>query len=465
MNRSSLPSLPSLQQALAAGAGDRLVCLSAQASERHIAESLVALANAHGGQLIIGATASGKISGLPQPEQTRQRLIAATLISDPPLIIPLPELIRVGQHHLCALQVPPGLPHVYSLRGRYLIRDGQHNRPLSPPELRRLMLNRSEAGFESQVIPDATLADLDPQRIQSYQQQLIGPPTADGTELLINRGCLSNSSQGPRPTIAGILLFGIQPQRWLRSAEITCVRYAGSSMSDDFVREDIRGVLPDQIRRAEAFVVSNMRRGMRIRGLTRQETPEYPISIVREAIVNAVAHRDYSIRGDNIRVLMFSDRLEVSSPGRLPGHVTLDNLVDERFSRNEAIVQVLAEMGFIERLGYGIDRIIHVCGQEGLPPPQFTETSAGFRIALTGAGPELIGAGPPASLYAHLHLNPRQEQALTFLQNNRRITNRDYQKLCPDASPETLRRDFAGLVDRGILLKIGEKRATYYVLK
>jgi len=178
-----------------------------------------------------------------------------------------------------------------------------------------------------------------------------------------------------------------------------------------------------------------------------------------------VAHRDYSIRGDNIRVLMFSDRMEVYSPGRLPGHVTLDNIIDERYSRNEAIVHVLSEMGFIERLGYGIDRMIAVCQQEGLPPPDFSETSAGFQVTIYSNASSLVGAGPPANLYAHLQLNPRQEKAMDFLQKNRRITNRDYQTLCPDASPETLRRDLADLVDRGLIMKIGQKRATYYILK
>jgi len=97
-----------------------------------------------------------------------------------------------------------------------------------------------------------------------------------------------------------------------------------------------------------------IRHSMRLTGFTRQETAEYPLGVVREAIVNAVAHRDYAIRGDDIRVLMFSDHMEVYSPGRLPGHVTLDNLVTERFSRNEAIAQVLSDLGFVERLGYGI---------------------------------------------------------------------------------------------------------------
>jgi predicted HTH transcriptional regulator len=100
-------------------------------------------------------------------------------------------------------------------------------------------------------------------------------------------------------------------------------------------------------------------------------------------VVNAVAHRDYSLRGDSIRLLMFSDRMEVYSPGRLPGHVTLDNLLkDERFSRNEVIVQVLSDLGFIERLGYGIDRMIAAMQEAGLPAPRFEETAAGFRVTL-----------------------------------------------------------------------------------
>ncbi|MBK8048661.1 MAG: hypothetical protein IPK16_16980 [Anaerolineales bacterium] len=113
--------------------------------------------------------------------------------------------------------------------------------------------------------------------------------------------------------------------------------------------------------------MSNMRRGMRIRGLAREETTEYPMPVVREAIVNAIAHRDYSIRGEGVRLLMFSDRLEVYSPGRLPGHVTLENLKDERYSRNEAIVSVLSDLGYIERLGYGIDRMIATMQEAGQP--------------------------------------------------------------------------------------------------
>jgi ATP-dependent DNA helicase RecG len=203
-----------------------------------------------------------------------------------------------------------------------------------------------------------------------------------------------------------------------------------------------------------------------MRGLEREDWIEYPPAAVREALVNAVAHRDYLVRGEGIRIAMFADRLEVYSPGRLPGHVTIDNIAEERFSRNETLVQVLADLGLIERLGYGIDRMQRQMADAGLPPPEFRETAAGFLVTLRGKGVVLdTGVSIDTSAWESIGLNERQINALVFLTDNRRITNRDLQEQSPDISPETIRRDLADLVDRGLILKIGQKRATYYILR
>ena len=188
----------------------------------------------------------------------------------------------------------------------------------------------------------------------------------------------------------------------------------------------------------------------------------YPGDVLREALVNAVAHRDYMVHGESIRLFIFADRVEVYSPGKLPGHVTVDNILDERFSRNPIIVQVLADMGFIERLGYGIDRMLRLMQQAGHPPPLFEETGAGFQVTLYArtSVPEVQRAR-----WAHLELNPRQELALRYVLEHTRITNREYHDLCSDVSPETLRRDLSDLVHKDVLLRIGRKRATYYILK
>ena len=436
---------------LRAGPGERIAFAPANASPVKLAETLAALANAHGGVLVVGVSTAGRPTGVPNPGETLVAVRAAGLLASPPMILPLPRTAEHEGKQLCLVEVPPGLPHVYSVDGRYLTRTESRNRLLSAGELSALLLAHGEAGFESRAAPDATLDDLDPVQVQGYLEKLGYPPAGFGEvaglraplpglredrewqQTLLARGCLLRTGDALIPTYAGILLFGRQPGRFLRSAQVTLVRYAGPQMGDEFLRHDAAGSLPEQIRQAEAFVTANVRRGMRIKGFTREETTEYPIPVVREAIVNAVAHRDYAIRGDGIRVLMFSDHMEVYSPGRLPGHVTLDNLATERFSRNEAIVQVLSDLGFVERLGYGIDRMVTAMVEAGLPAPVFEETVAGFRVLLRGRGDDLVSA-EPAPRWCNRRLNPRQERALAHLTEHGSITNREFRDLCPNSA-------------------------------
>lgn len=456
----------SLNTLLKAGATDQLALLGARSNARTIAETLVALANGNGGLVVLGVTNGGTVQKNNDSQAIAQTVAEAELLSDPPLILPSAQIVPFHECEVVVVEVPAGLPHVYNLQGAFLTRTAGQNRPLTTPELRRLLLDRGDRGYESQPLEGATLADLDNGKINRYLDHISAAPDADGTKLLRARGCVAQTSSGDaQPTVAGLLLFGRDPHHFLRSAELICVRYSGQSMSDEFVRQDITGTLPEQLRQAEAFVTANMRRGMRITGLSRQDTTEYPIPVVREAIVNAVAHRDYSIRGEGIRLLMFADRLEVYSPGRLPGHVTLANLKEERYSRNEAIVAILSDLGYIERLGYGIDRMIAAMQDAGLPQPKFEETTAGFRVTLFSAGNDLVSPQPQSERWHHGFLNERQEMAMAFLRENGRIANGDYQQLVPEVSEETIRRDLADLVEKNLLIRIGAKKATYYILK
>ncbi|MCC6168476.1 MAG: putative DNA binding domain-containing protein [Caldilineaceae bacterium] len=462
---------------LDAGPADRVAFLPARTSTRSLAETLVALANANGGMALVGVSAKGQVQKDLDITALREAVLEAGLLTDPPLVLPSAQVLESSRGTVLVVQVPSGLPHIYSLQGMYLTRTAGQNRPLTTPELRRLLLERGDAGFEAQPIAGAILADLDEQRILRYLDRVAFSPTEDIPQALLARGCVTFAQAAEvtasptltpavlTPTAAGILLFGRNPQQFLRSAEIICVRYAGDSMGDEFVRQDLGGPLPDQIRQAEAFVSSNMRRGMKIRGMQREESTEYPPAVVREAIVNAIAHRDYSIRGEGIRLLIFNSRMEIYSPGRLPGHVTLENLKDERYSRNEAIVAILSDLGYIERLGYGIDRMIATMTDAGLPTPVFEETPAGFKVTLQSSGVELVSSHPTEQPWGHLFLNERQEAALAYVQQNGRITNSEFQSLAPDVSAETIRRDLADLVERNLLLRIGEKRATYYIFK
>jgi len=450
------------------GEGPTLEFKSENIKPSKLAETLIALANAGGGAVLVGVDGrSGEIDGLRNPKQAREMAIEAALLCEPPLILPLPEIVKVQGQSILVVTIPEGLPNVYSLHGRYLARVGSLNKPIPAATLRRLLIERGEITFEMLTDPRATYEDLDQDKVAAYAKSFRWGSSMSLEELLLSRGCLVREKDQYRPTNAGILLFGRDPQKLFLNAQVIVVQYPGPEMGDEFIREDIDGTLYEQIDAAELFLVRNMRKSMRLAGLKREEATEYPVEAVREAVVNAVAHRDYSIRGEAIRISVFSNRIECYSPGRLPGHVTVQNIADERFSRNEAIVQVLADMGYIERLGYGINRMIQLMEEHGCRPPAFEERAGGFQVTLRSAIGETVDVSNAGELarWLGMGLNERQAKALQYLAQHLRITNREFRELCPDVSNETIRSDLADLVDRNILLKIGDKKATYYILK
>jgi ATP-dependent DNA helicase RecG len=196
-----------------------------------------------------------------------------------------------------------------------------------------------------------------------------------------------------------------------------------------------------------------------VKGLEREETYEYPQFAVREAIVNAVCHRDYRLKGRRIEIRMYSDRLEVISPGGLPGFITVENIKDEHFSRNPRVVNGLFQWGYIEELGLGIDRMMEVMAQAGHKPPNFDARPYSFAVTLYNAREK---QQPPDWVR---NTNYRQARALQYIREHGSITNREYRQLCVGVSAETLRLDLADMVEKGILLKVGSKKGTYYIIK
>jgi len=429
-----------------------------------LATVLVGMANSIGGSVLVGISPrSGHIQGVSDANEASDQVFQAALLAEPALVLPIPRVVDVDQHQVMWITVPPGLPHVYSLEGRYLGREGSQTNPLTARQLRQLLLERGAVQFESQVPGNAQLQDLDWLKVREYLQALSIPEDESPENLLIQRGCLSRDL---RPTYAALLLFGHFPQQWLPNATILATRFPGVTYADRFIKKDITGTLPEQLRQVEAFTRQNLSSVVRLVGLTRQETTEYPLEAVREILVNAVAHRDYNLQGDNIHLNIFADRIEVQSPGGLPGPVTLDNLLDARFSRNAVLVQVLSDLGFVERLGYGLDRVVKVMQQQNLRPPRFEEVAGTFRVTLYGESvTRLETAEIDLGAYGDIEFNPRQEKALGFLSKYKRITSRDLQDMFPEVHPETLRRDLADLVAHDLLIKVGDKRATYYILK
>lgn len=457
---------------IAQGKGPDLHWFEDGVSLSDLAATLVSMANTSGGTVLLGiCPRSGQIQGISSVSNTHDRIFQAALLADPLLVLPLPVIQNINDSQVLWITIPAGLPYVYSMEGRYLWREGSRNTPIPARWLRQLLLERGAVQFETQIPPGVTLDDLDLDQVGAYIERVqlpgyegVGLEADQVSEVLLQRGCLKRENGELRPTYAALLLFGHHPQRWLPAATILSARFSGITFGDQYIKQDMHGSLPEQLLQAELFVRDNLRSVVRLKGLRHQETLEYPFEAVRELLVNAVAHRDYNLQGDCIHLNIFADRLEVTSPGKLPGPVTLKNLLEARFSRNAVIVQVLADLGYVERLGYGLERVVNLMGENGLQLPRFEEHAGTFRVTLLGEpSHEALHFEP--TQYTDLDLNPRQQRALTYLIKHQRITNSEYQTLCPDVHPETLRRDMVDLVKRHVLLKIGDKRATYYILK
>lgn len=430
-----------------------------------MAEHLVAFANSDGGTIIIGLDEQGRVVNPVYAEDLEGALKAAERLCRP-LIVTRWEPVEAEGSALYAIVVPRS-PELHSLAdGRVLIRAGDENRPLGGEEIRQLAATKSAGDFEAETTPGAGWDDLDQDILAEYvekrqqrQRKIINYSPA---ELLREMGAVDERGY---PTFCGVLLFGKNPQQFIPQAGLVFVKFPGTEprgeegLAGYGRREEVSGPLARVIEGAWQILWEEMNVSAVVKGLEREEISEYPAFAVREALVNAVCHRDYRLKGRRIEVRMYADRLEVISPGGLPGFITIDNIVEEHFSRNPRVVAGLFQWGYIEELGLGIDRMIEDMVSQGHPPPKFRAQPYSFAVTLFNARER------KAMPKWESVMNERQARAVTYIRENGRITNREYRQICPDVSPETLRLDLTDLVDRGVLLKIGAKKGTYYILK
>ncbi len=449
---------------LKAGPGQLVEFLAEPIVDR-LAETLVAFANGDGGTLIVGVDGHGKPIGRLYPEDVEIALRTAETHCRP-LIHTGWEQIDLMGTAVIAVRVARS-SELHSLAdGRVLIRIGAGNMPLGGDAIRQLAATKSSGDFELDALPGATRSDLDEDVIQEYiekraerQRKRVSIPVDD---VLRDLGALDLNG---RPTVAGMLLFGRTPQQFVPQSGLVFVKFIGTEPRGEGGlpgygrREEINGPLARVIESAWEVVWEEMHVGAVVKGLEREERTEYPPFAVREALVNSVCHRDYRLKGRRIEIRMFADRMEVISPGGLPGFITVDNLVEEHFSRNPRLVAGLFHWGYIEELGLGIDRMIEEMTLGGHAPPHFKATPHSFTVTLSNIKER------KATPVWERAMNERQAHALAYLREQGQITNREYQQICPDVSAETLRLDLSDLVDRGALMRIGAKKGTYYILK
>ena len=349
-----------------------------------MAGEIAAFANAEGGVIFLGVDDGGVVRGIPADRAGDVEAWAINVAinnCDPPIrpILRKEHLPDpTGSQCLVILvEVRRGLYVHGTGGGRHYIRVGSTKQLLRGAMLARLFQERGRAFvFDEQQVPDTTGDDLDRDRLGSFFAS--GPRTIPWPDLLRNtRVTAAGEDDADRPTLAGLLTFGKTPQAHLTSAYVEAAVYRGRHLtSDDLVHSDsIKGRVDAQIDDATAFVERFMLKPAR-KPSGREDFPQYAIGAVHEAIVNAVAHRDYSISGSKIRLFLFADRLELYSPGRLPNTLTLDTMPYRVFTRNQLLVSFLSRMNsrrtgyaFLESRGEGVRKILEASeGHSGRRP-------------------------------------------------------------------------------------------------
>ena len=322
-----------------------------------LADELAAFANARGGMLVLGVAGEARQAvGIPDDRREDVERYVSEIVQDsidPPLYpdigwSELPDATGRLQPVL-RVEVERSL-FVHRSPGGYLRRVGSSRRRLETEYLARLFQQRSQerlVRFDEQTVAGASFGDLDPALIDRFRTPR-GPDDRETLARMLAIATLDETGE-PVPTVAGVLLGAKEPERWLRHAYVQAVAYRGTSVSDSLDSlyyqidaRDVFGPLDVQVADACHFVVKNQKVAAR-KAMGRFDLPQYDMAAVFEAVINAVAHRDYSKRGSKIRLHMFSDRLELSSPGGLPDNMTVETLAYRQASRNETIASLLAK--------------------------------------------------------------------------------------------------------------------------
>ena len=346
---------------------------------RMVAESLGAMANAGGGTVLLGADSEEESFGVSWEDRERRHFM--NLLQDsfhPPLALGLVDEEMMGKTMLRFTILPSPAVHTQK-NGKSYLRVGPQNIPLSRERLVARREDRRETWHEREALPRSSWEDLDPELVEEFlaRAQMSGDP-----EKLLHRpyGMIEYLEGKAVLTRAAAYLFGRDPLRWHPRAGIEFVRFEGTEErgGEEYnVAERIRVEEPilRLIGQAEKIIGERVKGRVLQRDLFFREKFEYPSFSWKEALINAIAHRDYSLGGSPISVWMFDDRIEVRSPGGFPPPVKTAQILRRQkvhYSRNPLLVRVLVDAGYMRGTGEGIPRIFQEMERQGLNPPEWT---------------------------------------------------------------------------------------------
>jgi ATP-dependent DNA helicase RecG len=410
-----------------------------------IVKTIIAFANTAGGTIVIGVEDKNKkIIGVSDPLGQEERLASVINDSIVPLLMPDIEIRMYRNKELIVINVPhvTGPCYLKSAgleKGTY-IRLGSTNRVVDSETLQALKNFARNVYFDELAYVQGKTSDLDWDCIKKLFQRVDKKITMNNAQSV---GLITQQGVKEYPSYGGIILFGLNRLSLFPEAIIRCARFLGDDKTTILDQANIEIYLPLALEEAIKFIQRNTSLSSEIKELTRKDIPQYPLIALREAIINAIVHADYSMKGVYISIAIFDDRIEITNPGGLPFGFTMEKaLAGSSRIRNRVIAKVFYHMKWIEQWGSGLHRIMKECAQRGLEKPKFEELNNQFRVTLYGKKKNKI------------ILESWQKELVNYLRKKEKIST-SQAALLWKVTVRTARTRLIKLIDAGIIKKTG----------
>jgi predicted HTH transcriptional regulator len=443
-------------------------------------KDVCAFANSKGGIIVIGVDdTSREVVDIDQENLFRLEEKIVNMITDniEPMVNFIVNPYNLDGRMILYVEIYPGLLTPYRLKSKGInegvyVRIGSTSRPASQEYITELERRRLNISFDVTDIPATSKSDLDYSLIEFYletrYQKNDIPKVAISEQFLESIKVLKRQGNHLVLSVAGVLLFGYSPSRIFPQSAIKCARFKDDDSFEYLDKKEFEGSLFKQLDNALNFFKVNEPKSAKIKGIYREESYAVPEIAIREALVNAIVHRDYNISGSDIKFNIYDSYIEIISPGRLPFGINIEDLgCGISKSRNPIMVSIFREMGIIEEYGKGIEKIKRAIDKHNLVMPKFEEVSDFFKVTFYK---KKLLKRPSVSLiddYDYLFMDYTKEQIneiKNYTLEKGYITNskcRELLHISIDQAKYLLKR----LVEENILEAIGKGKGRKYILK
>lgn len=416
-------------------------------------KTISAFCNTSGGKLIFGVKEDGstrKVVGVEGTPQTIESNLTAKIHGqcEPKSLTPFPrfEFLKIAGHDIVIVHCErTELP--CKAKGGIYVRRGSSSFKAEEQELINLYRQNADS-FDSTIVHQASLEDFDLElaRKTIENKDRVQIINGDIIKLLSRMRLLQIVNTEPKPTIAGLLLFGIKPQDFLPGSRIRAEAKVDPDSQEWNDIADISGNLFEQIQGFEAFVRRNIKVSARVVGFERIETQDIPTEALREAVVNAITHRDYGDTGAETQLRIRGKKVAIENPGRLISPLTVESILSENFipkTRNPIIAEMLVRLGFMDKRGSGLKRMIYLCKEAGLEIPKIEELPSGFRVSFNGTERQIskrVSVVIPENILRNINLDKEHRKILKSIENIGSISSNEATRLLGRSKPYTLRK-------------------------